>query len=280
MATARIARRNCFPWRSPRSGLATIEVALVLPLVAIIVLTMFSAASIIFTNLSVSGFSRFEAWSGRHRPWVSSPDYSTKEIGLRVNAELDRILGDEGRLSPTAVVFAEVEAEVPFCWPETVLADLKIARSEHFTTGGTWDYREIRFEGKGSHDRLEPTDKFQFFARSRIDFSPLRGLETFASAARSTALNTARKEHDRTYRQQQEEVKRRRREVWEALEEKELEEQALLAELESLDANDPSNAERIGELEARLDEVRGQLQDLHEAREQLDAASAALPARP
>jgi hypothetical protein len=263
-----------------RQGVATIEVALALPIVGVVLLAMFSVAAIIFAHLDVAGAARYQAWSGRHQPWRPSERYETVELGLGLPDRFDRIVGDTEMLSPTAVLHAKVETEALACSLNSVFAALRVARGEHYTTGGSWDFHEIVVEEENRHRRLQPTRKFQCFTDRPVSFAPFGDLGGFASDATLAALEKAVAKHHREDTRQRHEAQQSSERVREAIAAKEAEKAERERELAELLGAEPVDEDRVDEARDALDATLDQLSKLNAALDFLNQADRAHPDDP
>jgi TadE-like protein len=146
--------QSALPPRHPRRrrGIASIEMAITLPLLMILVAGTFSVAVLALTKLDLALAARREAWTQRH----SRPP--ARRLEIAVPAFLARV----PRINVDTGVAGEIRTREVAIAP-AVTNRLFTAESRHYVMGGSWDFQTIPFR---PHGRLQPDPRFGVFSPS------------------------------------------------------------------------------------------------------------------
>jgi len=171
-----------------------------LPLLMFVFWIILAAGHLFLVNCEVVVETRQMAWQGRHEPWRQGDGtYEEGEIPALHSSQAGRGLAD---LSQVADRYFQDNEDLPGDWsakrgfltarhskvvPFTpaLFSNMRIARSEHFVLGGVWDQREMPFEDRSEHKRLEPSEKLQYYFANphrHVDFTPLKQLASIGGA--------------------------------------------------------------------------------------------------
>jgi hypothetical protein len=155
-----------------------------LPFLSLLLVVIFTVASVPVTYMTVAFESRSAAWKGRHQPWRPSELFQVVRLEAKLPQDMDigRILGGRPVFRPDRILKAERQLKIPIFYVGFVGA-FDDAQSTHYVMGGVWDHREIPFPEKARHRMLTPVKKFYFFTRRgrTYDFSQFRSLAGFAN---------------------------------------------------------------------------------------------------
>ena len=155
--------------RNPRRGLATLEAALCLPVLAGLMAIIFTLASAGLTKSEASIQARYDAWTRREDrradarlPVTGSGGDVGRILGF---TSLGQIPPSTGTLPPDAgLIVEQTRKSVPTAYPGYRNWNLTAVET-HRVLAGTWDFREVTFPS----GELKPDPRFAYFAPPGAD---------------------------------------------------------------------------------------------------------------
>ena len=185
-----------------RRGLASLELAIFLPLYAAALMILFTIFSFARTRNEVTMQARFAAWDrvddlGPETETLSDTG-DTQRLGLILDNSQDPELG---------LVSSQVEADADN-WHKPLQLLTRMEHSHAFLTD-PWDYRTIPFETKQEHDRLKLDQRVRVFGRFSIrTFMSLSAFQGGGGVS-MRELNDARRQAQQRIQQLQNDVRRK-----------------------------------------------------------------------
>jgi hypothetical protein len=155
--------------RKRNRGLATLEMAMLLPFACLLLMVIFSLASISLSWMSVTADVRRLAWQHRYAPWKQDTGDRSQTLSLPDAADVGLILGPQPPAPPNgdlAVGLAERDVALFY---EGFRGRIGKAKGDCALLGGVWDFREMPFENsRNGHPPLTPTPKWKYLRISGI----------------------------------------------------------------------------------------------------------------
>lgn len=247
-----------------RSGMATIEVALCLFVLAVPLSAMFMILSYTYSASGLAVAARCRAWAGRHQPWESHTGSSLKAMDAVADQSFATILGPSPRMNPNEVLMATTRKEAMLFGVDSEIG------SDHFVLGGTWDHTEIPFE---RHGRLAPSAKFTLFTNQSANWSRFSSLADFASAAAVANVASKSDKLKELKKLDGRDEAALRPLVAKQISSKEVERVSLQRRIKRLEDDEDAAPGLLSELRRKLREVEAELADLRNALANLEAAS-------
>ncbi len=165
-------------------GTASLEMAMGLPLLFLLLVTIYTFASAALTRNETTFTARLNVSTGQDEPWRDSPSYHSSDLQLVNHQVLAKIIGPNPPLPTSAdLPVSAVSQEVPYVanpW-RGLIPD---AQAHAATAGASWDFRHIPFPAQSEHPRLVLMDKVKFLS-DRQDFQ----LDAFAALAKLNGTN-------------------------------------------------------------------------------------------
>lgn len=261
-----------------RRGVASLEFMMGFPILMLLLTVVFTMAGLFLAHCDASINARWKAWRGRRTPWRNSNAFRRRRLPMAPVGDYARIFGGRFLISPRMAVQAEHEANIPILTP-ALQGRFRPARREHWTMGGSWDWRELPFESRGQHPRLRPTERIRVF-HAGYPMNAFHALAAFASTGALNQLSAARSAHQQADRQHGEANRRRRARLQQNIQRLEGEQRQWESRLRSLEAADPPDDDAIAAARRRLSAIRRELGVLRDALANLNAAAHTMPGGP
>ncbi len=159
---------------SIRRGIASLELALVLPILMVMLSIIFGVCSVTETRMMTTTAARNFAFEKRHRPW----EHQAETLELSDVQKVEKILGPSPVMPAKGGLVSGAAASEPtgIFGP---LSKLTLqTQSERFVLGGGWDYQEIVFK---KHSQLTLTEKAKYFGMKASDLSAFKKLGSFGA---------------------------------------------------------------------------------------------------
>ena len=264
-----------------RRGSAPIELIMWLPLLMFVFWIILAAGHLFLINCEVVVETRQMAWQGRHEPWRQGDGtYEEGEIPALHSSEAGRGLAD---LSQVANRYFQDNEDLPGDWsakrgfltarhskvvPFTpaLFSNMRIARSEHFVLGGVWDQREMPFEDRSEHKRLEPSEKFQYYFANphrHVNFASLKQLASLGGVGQSSG--STKNPYQGTLPEKSKQLSRERQKILSAITDTKDEIERYEQQLQALRAETQPDEGAIAHVEADLAAAKDRLNRLDAA---------------
>lgn len=142
-----------------RRGNASLELAIFLPLLALMIMGIFTVASYSISHCRIETETRQSAWKFRNVAWRSS---ELKKLEVPVTGNDLVITTGSLKTHPAEFIRSE-EKRTAYSFLQGI--ENGKLKNQHLVLGGVWDFREIQFQKKRNHSRLELGRKTEFFTK-------------------------------------------------------------------------------------------------------------------
>jgi hypothetical protein len=149
--------------RRPRRGVATIELALCLPFMMMLLMVIFTLGSFWQTHMGTTITARYNAWVGKDEPWAPDARHTEERLPVDGFESVGTILGPKPLLpAERGLLHAEVVNSIPiYC--ASMKGLIPDAHAQHYVLAGCWDYRNIPFENdRHKHRPLHCGKKYRY----------------------------------------------------------------------------------------------------------------------
>lgn len=167
-----------------RRGTATLEFALMFPLIIAVMLAILTIASVSDSKCRVLTESRRLAFRHRHQPWAATSEVEVGTLDIPAIAETGKILGPQPIQPPQGGMIGAQATAPSKVYLESMTSVASRVHGESHVLGGVWDQKEIQFR---QHPRLTLSDKANFFGFT-LDLEAFQELGRGGSGSNPAAL--------------------------------------------------------------------------------------------